>query len=43
MTLDRELKPLDAINNSGLSMTWKTMDHERRALDAMNNSGLWVT
>ena len=34
---------LDAMNNSGLHLTWKTLGHELKALDAMNSSGLWMT
>ena len=43
MTLGRELRALDAMNNSGLWITWATMGRELRALDAMNNVGLWLT
>ena len=43
MTLDHELKALDAMNNSSLCLKLKTLGHELRALDAMNNSGLWMT
>ena len=39
MTLGHELKALEAMNNSGLSMTGNTLGHELRALDAMNSSG----
>ena len=37
-----ELRVLDAMNNSGLLMTWKTPNRELRAPDAMNSSGLWL-
>ena len=38
MTLGRELRALEAMNSSGLSMTGNTPGHELRALDAMNKS-----
>ena len=43
MSLAHELRVLDAINSSGLSMTRDTLGHELKALDAMNNFGLWLT
>ena len=35
---DRELKALDALNNSRLWMTWPNPGYELRALDIMKNS-----
>ena len=35
MTLGRELKALDAMNNSGLWMIWTILSRELMALDAM--------
>ena len=43
MTMDCELKALDAMNKSGLWMIGATLGHELRALDAMNSSRLWLT
>ena len=42
ITLSRELKALDALNNSRLWMTWVTPGHEPMALDAMKSSELWM-
>ena len=39
MILRHEFKPLDAMNDSGLWMTWKTPSYELKALDDMNNLG----
>ena len=36
MTLGRELRALDAMNNLGLWMTWTTSSYELKALDVMN-------
>ena len=36
MTPGHKLKALDAMNNSGLWITWTTLGHELRALDVMN-------
>ena len=36
--MDRELKALDVMNNSGLWMTRATPGDELKALDAINNS-----
>ena len=38
----RELKALDAMNNSGLCMTRATPSGELKALDAINNLELWM-
>ena len=38
-TPGHELRALDAMNNSRLSMTGNTLGHEPKALNAMNNSG----
>ena len=38
----RELKALDAMNNSSLWMTRVTPSDELKALDAINNSELWM-
>ena len=43
MTLSRELRTVDVINNSGLWITWMPIVHEIRPLYSMNNSGLWLT
>ena len=43
MTLGHELRDLDAMNNSGLSLTLKTSIHELRTLDSMSNSEQWIT
>ena len=43
MTPGHELRALDAMNNSGLSMTSATLGRELRALVAMNNSELLMT
>ena len=39
MTLGRELRALNAKNESGLSMRRTTLGHELRALNAKNDSG----
>ena len=39
----REIKPLDAIDSSGLWMLWIILSHELMTLDAMNSLGLWNT
>ena len=39
----RELRPLDAMNNSRLRMIRKIHGNEPLSLNAMNNSGLWMT
>ena len=39
MTLSDELRALEAMNNSGLSMIRNPLGHELGALEAMNNSG----
>ena len=33
---------LNAMNELGLWMTWKTLGCELKALEAMNNSKLWI-
>ena len=38
-----ELKPLDAINSSGLLMKLMILGHEPMTLNAMNNSRLCMT
>ena len=43
MTMGRELKALDAKNNSGLWIIWATLGHELMALNLVNNVGLWLT
>ena len=43
MTLGHELRALNDMNDSRLSMTSKTVGHELRALDTMNSSELWMT
>ena len=43
MTLGHELKALDVMKTSGLSMASATLVRELKALDAMNSSGLWFT
>ena len=43
MNLGGELKALDAMNNSGLSMIRPTPGHVLRALDVVNNLGVWMT
>ena len=43
MTLVHELKSLDAMNRSGLWMTWATLYRELKALTTINNSRLWFT
>ena len=43
MTLGRELKALNAMNNLELSMTGKTTGHGLNTIDIMNNSSLWLT
>ena len=40
MTMGRELRALDDMNNSRLWMTRATQGRELKALDAMNSSGL---
>ena len=40
-TYGHELRALDAMRGSRLSMTGNIMGHELSALDAMNNFGLW--
>ena len=42
MTLGRELKALDAINNLGLWMTCFILGRDLRALDVMNNLELLI-
>ena len=42
MTLDNELKALDAMNSSELWMTCSTLGHDLRALDAMNSLELLI-
>ena len=42
MTLSRELRTLDDMNNSGLWMICATLSHELKAMDAMNSSTLWM-
>ena len=42
MTLGRELKALDSMNNSELWMACSTLGHDLKALDAMNNSKLLI-
>ena len=34
---------LDAMNNSGFHLTWKTLGRELKALDAMNSLRLWAS
>ena len=41
MILGCELRSLDAMNNSGLYMTWAPLAREFKALDAMSTLGLW--
>ena len=43
MTLGRELRSLDAMNRSGLWITWATLGRELRVIAAMNRSRLWLT
>ena len=43
MTLDQELRALDAMNNSRLWFTLMTLGIELRDLDSMNNSGFSMT
>ena len=43
MTLGREVKALDAMNSSGLCITWATLGRELMGLDDINNVGLWLT
>ena len=38
-----ELKPLDAINSSGLWMILMILGCEPMALNAMNSLGMWIT
>ena len=38
-----ELRPLDAINNSGLWMIWLILGREPMVPNSMNNSGMWIT
>ena len=38
-----ELRPLDAMNNIGLSMIQMIFHHEPMILNVMNKSGLWMT
>ena len=40
---DCDLKALDAMNNLGLWMKWRTWGRVLKALDVMNNSWLWMT
>ena len=42
MTLGRELKVVDAMNNSKLGMTYSTLGRELWTLDAMNNLELLI-
>ena len=42
MTLSREFRVLDAMNNLGLWTICATSGHEVRAMDVMNNSTLWM-
>ena len=42
MTLGRELKALDSMNNSELWMACSTLGHDLKVLDAMNNSKLLI-
>ena len=37
------IKALNAMNNSGLWMTWAPLGHELRSLNAINRSGLFMT
>ena len=43
MTLGRELRALDAMNNSGLWLTLTTLGIEMKDLNVMNNLGLSMT
>ena len=40
MTMVRELRDLDDMNNLGVWLKGMILSHEFRALDAMNSSGL---
>ena len=42
MTLGRELKVLDAMNNLELWMTCSTLDYDLRPLDAINSAKLLI-
>ena len=41
MTSSHELRALDAMSSSGLSMRENTSGYKLKAIDAMNNFGLW--
>ena len=42
MTLDHELKALNAMNSLRLWMTWATPGHKLNDVNAMTNPGLWM-
>ena len=42
MISGHELRALEAMNSSGLSMIGNAPGHELKALDAMNNLGIWM-